>query len=119
MLPLLVLLPHLNEPPPPPGPVLVLLFLLRMSHWIVLSYGWVLVARAILDSVLMFAPRYRRRLLGLDNFLMALTDPLLEPIRTVCRPFLPLWLDSVVSPFIGVIFCLILDALIVFCYGRL
>lgn len=95
----------------------MLLLLLRVSHWVVLSYGWVLVARAVLDAVLLFAPRFRRRLLGIDNLLMALTDPFLEPIRNVCRQFLPPWLD--VSPFLGVILCLIVDALIILCYGRL
>lgn len=91
--------------------------LLDICHWIILGYAGVLVARIILDGVLLAGPRLKERLLPLENVILAITDPVLDPLRILFRSWTPEWLDP--SPPVAVILCCIVDYLVVYVSGRL
>lgn len=94
-----------------------MIVLLRLCHWIVFGYAWILAVRVAVDAVVLFELSIRERLLPLQNILVAITDPALEPIRAVIRPRNPDQIDP--SAFIAVILCIALDFLIVAVTGRL
>ena len=84
--------------------------LLLVSHWIVITYAWLLVARSTLDALTTIYPECRSRLLSLDSALQVVTDPVLRPLRGMLR-----WcaiMDIDVAPIAGVLACLVLDMLI-------
>jgi uncharacterized protein YggT (Ycf19 family) len=84
--------------------------LLMVSHWMVITYAWLLVARATLDALIAVYPEWRSRLLPLDSALQVVTDPVLRPLRRMLR-----WctiMDIDMAPVAGVLACLVLDMLI-------
>ena len=86
--------------------------LLEICHWIVISYAAILIARIIVDGMLLFNPLLKDRLLALQNVLLAVTDPVLDPLRPLFRSWTPSWMDP--SPLLAVALCGIVDGLVVY-----